>query len=503
METTIFGPPGTGKTTKLISIVEQALESGMAPDRIAFVSFSRKAAEEARDRALEKLNIGTGDLEWFRTLHSLAFQCLGLSRKQVMHKLDYEKLGDYVGMDLSPRGSIDDAGTFIPSATIGDRYLNIAAFARSMKISLEQAFDIKGDDNMYFQQLRIINNALYSYKKGNDKLDFTDMIEQFNLQRMSPEFDLLIVDEAQDLVPLQWQMVKEVLVPRSKKVYYAGDDDQCIYAWMGVKVRDFLMASDEKIILDKSYRVPNQIHKVANNLVKRLGVRQEKNWVPAERDGKVTWHRDILDVDLTTGEWLILARTNHIANMVARKLYDQGYLYWFQGRGWSISPSVLSGIEVWLRLCKGQYLSAAELKTFSKILSEKAATPVQRKALETLDPEHTYGLDEVLQQLNSSITSQTPWHEVIKVSDRELIYISSVRRMGESILTGKPRIRISTIHKAKGGEADNVALLLDSSRACTESNDQDSETRTFYVGITRARNELHIIESQNRYGFQL
>ncbi len=503
METTIFGPPGTGKTTRLISIVEKALESGTPPDRIAFVSFSRKAAEEARERALAKLNINGGDLEWFRTLHSMAFQCLGLSRKKVMQKSDYEKLGSYVGMDLSPRGSVDDAGTFIPSATIGDRYLNIVAYARAMQTTLERAFDLKGDDNMYFQQLRIINNALTEYKKGNDKLDFTDMIEHFNLQRMAPEFDMLIVDEAQDLVPLQWSMVKDVLVPRSKDVYYAGDDDQCIYAWMGVQVKDFLMASDEKIILDKSYRVPNQIHKVANNLVKRLGTRQQKNWEPAEREGKVTWHRDILDVDLTTGEWLILARTNHIANMVAKKLYDQGYLYWYQGRGWSISPNVLSGIEVWLRLCKGQYLSAAELKTFSKILSEKATTPVQRKALETLDPEHTHGLDEVLPHLSSSITSQTPWHEVIKVSERELIYIASVRRMGESILTGKPRIRISTIHKAKGGEADNVALLLDSSKACTESPDQESEARTFYVGLTRARNELHIIESQNRYGFQL
>ncbi len=75
--------------------------------------------------------------------------------------------------------------------------------------------------------------------------------------------------------------------------------------------------------------------------------------------------------------------------------------------------------------------------------------------------------------------------------------------MGESILTGTPRIKISTIHKAKGGEADNVALLLDSSRACAESGDQDSEIRTFYVGLTRAKKSLHLIEPQTQYGFQL
>tara|TARA_Y100000289_G_scaffold22741_1_gene22185 strand:- start:464 stop:706 length:243 start_codon:yes stop_codon:yes gene_type:complete len=79
----------------------------------------------------------------------------------------------------------------------------------------------------------------------------------------------------------------------------------------------------------------------------------------------------------------------------------------------------------------------------------------------------------------------------------------SVRRRGERILTGSPRIRISTIHKAKGGEADNVVLFLDSTKACVESLDQDSEIRTFYVGATRAKQSLHLIEPTTKHGFNI
>ena len=64
---------------------------------------------------------------------------------------------------------------------------------------------------------------------------------------------MLIIDEAQDLAPIQWKMVKEVLVPNSKEVYYAGDDDQAIYSWMGVDVKHFLQCKSKQKIIKKSH----------------------------------------------------------------------------------------------------------------------------------------------------------------------------------------------------------------------------------------------------------
>jgi superfamily I DNA/RNA helicase len=272
---------------------------------------------------------------------------------------------------------------------------------------------------------------------------------------------------------------------------------------MGVDVKDFLNASDNKTILHKSYRLPRNIYNVADSMVSQLGTRQEKIWMPKEESGVVVWHHDMLGLDLTNGEWLILARTNYIANKIATDLKEQGYLFWREGSGWSISPNVLTGIEVWLKLCKGTHLSATELKTLSTLLKSDIVTKTGRRKLATLDSELTYNLESIRENFTTNVSVEMPWYDVLKVSERERIYISSVRRMGEKILTNKPRIKISTIHKAKGGEADNVALLLDSSKPCAESPDQDSEVRTFYVGATRAKKALHIIESQSMYGFKI
>ena len=67
----IFGPPGTGKTTKLIGYVKDAVEAGVKPNNIAFISFSNGAASVARSRVVEALpEFGKIDFQNFSTMHS-------------------------------------------------------------------------------------------------------------------------------------------------------------------------------------------------------------------------------------------------------------------------------------------------------------------------------------------------------------------------------------------------------------------------------------------------
>ena len=69
----IIGPPGTGKTTRLLSLVEGELDKKVSSEDIGYFAFTNRAADEAKSRANIKFNLDNNSLPYFRTLHSLAF----------------------------------------------------------------------------------------------------------------------------------------------------------------------------------------------------------------------------------------------------------------------------------------------------------------------------------------------------------------------------------------------------------------------------------------------
>ena len=320
LEKLIFGPPGCGKTFTLINVVRDALKKGTPPDKIGFVSFSRKSVEEARTRVATELNLTEEDTPWFRTLHSTGFQWLGFNKDQVMSKYDFNNIGNEVGLvfDTNTARNSQD-GLINMSAREGNKYLEVIHRSIMRCVSLEEQFNETEDYTLHWTLLNKLNAVYHNFKKENDKVDFTDMIKGFVRGGSSPSLDLLIVDEAQDLTPLQWRLV-DVMKHNAKEIWYAGDDDQCIHRWNGGSVEDFMNSCHNIEVLKQSYRVPTSVFSVANRIVKRISYRQPKDWHPMMKPGSVNYHLNMHDVDIDQGSWTIMARTNKIVQKIANSL---------------------------------------------------------------------------------------------------------------------------------------------------------------------------------------
>jgi DNA helicase-2/ATP-dependent DNA helicase PcrA len=280
----LLGPPGTGKTTTLLNTVSEALASGVEPEQIAFIAFTRKASNEAKERAMKQFGFDEDRLPYFRTLHSLCFRLLGIDHKQLMRPRDYMALGDLLGLDVQCKQSWEDHTTTWGGAE-GDRLLFLEQLTRMRMCNLRETYDNEARYNVSFDSLKILEKALKEYKKEKDLYDYNDLLSVFTAEGQAPFFRLLIIDEAQDLSALQWKAV-EKLAANSESIWIAGDDDQAIFRWAGADIEQFIsLPTVETKILQQSYRVPSRIAAIANNQITQVSNRREKSWNPRNTEG--------------------------------------------------------------------------------------------------------------------------------------------------------------------------------------------------------------------------
>ncbi len=223
-QTLFLGPPGTGKTTKLLSLVEQHLAEGVRPNAIAYVSFTRKAAQEAITRACEKFSFERKQLPYFRTLHSLAFQELRLNKADVMSVSHYQQLGQMLGISFSIKNFSIEEGMPVGSQ-VGDKLMQIDNLSRVRCVDIETQWKLSQFEDISYHQALQFSSTLRQFKDDIGLIDFTGMLEGcLNLNPL--DLSLVIIDEAQDLSRLQWMFVEAIFKGVPVK-YIAGDDDQC------------------------------------------------------------------------------------------------------------------------------------------------------------------------------------------------------------------------------------------------------------------------------------
>ena len=501
----IFGPPGTGKTTTLLNLVEKELAKGTHPSKIAFFAFTRKAANEAKERAATRFGLDPKqDLPFFRTMHSLAFNLTGLKSEQLMTAQHYREVERRIGVELieGSLSRIDQVEEDLSNSLKKESpLLRLITLARLKQQPLQSEYNQSGLNNPWLE-VDYAARALVEYKKTHGLFDYTDMLELFadSASSVCPEFKLAMLDEAQDLSPLQWK-IAHAIDHKSDRMYCAGDDDQAIYKWSGADVEHFINLDGGSEVLEQSYRVPSNIHTIAERICNRIKRRFPKKYLPRKAEGIFQQLTDFSGLDMDEGSWLFLAQANYFLSPVQNFLKSQGYFYEHGGGVRSVREKIRMALGAWACIQQGLPLSLDAAKAMYSFMNGNGVRVTRGHKKVIGDPEVMLDY-EYLRDFNGLLaTPDMGWQEALdKLPSVDVAYLNALVSRGED-LTKNPRIRLSTIHGAKGGEADNVVLFTDITAAAEASMEQDPDSmhRVFYVAVTRTRQNLYTIEPQNFY----
>jgi len=397
-----------------------------------------------------------------------------------------------------------DIGQSIHSSGTGDEDsgLHLIDLYRVKNTTLYEEFKKYGHVTGGFERLQRIDKNYRMFKNKSHIKDYTDLINEFVAQKTSPKLDIVIVDEVQDLKPSEWEIVN-ILQKQAKAVYLAGDDDQAIFSWSGADVSKLIDLNCKTQILNKSYRIPKSIFVRSTRLVDRIRKRIPKEWKPRNSMGLIRTV-PFESIDMSEGQWLVLTRTNYFLDKVAEEVRRRGLLF-EKNNGSSISQHILQAYRSWRKLQRKETVSYDEAKNLYQhmALGEKGVTR-GKKTLPGANQEESFNYENLYKNWGLNLSINTNWDLVLtKITGFERLYIQQILDRGHD-LDEKAKIKLSTIHGAKGGESQNVVLFSDLSYRISKTlwSLRDEERRVFYVGLTRAKENLYIVPSSTKYEFE-
>jgi len=542
----LFGPPGCGKTTFLAtSSVPKAVEK-YGPEKVMITSFTRTAAREIATKPSKTTGM-TVDVpaKNIGTLHSICFRAL---ENPIITEVKCIKEWNESHSNYLITGKtvdvVDECNNEESGALRGDMLLNTINIKRNKLIP----------ESMWTNDLRRFKKAWDDFKTQTNSIDFTGLIEKSlaELPYAPGNPEMMFVDEAQDFTKLQLSLVRSWGI-NMDRIMLVGDDDQCIYRFSGASPEAFLrndVPEDRKMILAQSYRVPKAVHERSSVLLSRIKNRQVKQYLPRTElfskdaaKGSVvdfddaTWNSPAELVDIvkdriskethaSRAKVMIIASCSYMLDPIRAVLLENGipfhnpYRMSGKGRGWNPlmagDGNINTGrdiLEAFIECGADEpYWNIPQFYTWAKHiktgadgwLSGRKQTSLDflKTAIEQSRPGLHTTRDIIgdllsVSAIDKALNRDLSWFEenLMAGKVKSLAYpINTYKKFGMKAISAEPSVIIGTIHSVKGGEAESVILFPDLSwKANAEKETKEgyeSLNRLFYVGMTRAYDEL-------------
>lgn len=543
-EVQVFGAPGCGKSTYLARQIHlAAARFGVSSIMVASFTKAGAVAIAGKDLPIKP--------EQVATLHAHAYRSLG---SPTLIEADKDLIAEwnrrFPALALKHSTvNLDDPYSDAPEADTvkGDEAL--AAY-NLMRAKMQTA-----SPSVY---ANMFGRNWEEFKRETESIDFTDMIELAykNILIAPGAPSVIFIDEAQDNSALEWALIRKWSA-NAEYLITGGDDDQELYNFKGASSDAFLhnIPEDKKIILGQSYRVPLAVQQYATRWIEKITKRQPKTYKPRlDEDGapvigqvrylpaNITQFgvRPLIeDVQRQTEQGksvMILTSCSYMLQYIKKQLKQGGFVYhnpyrrkrgdWNpvgKGKGASVIRDYLAASQrnngftldhdgmrkmgangLWTGVELKNWVCALSVSNFLERGAKNAIEGLPDDVILTGMELDSYFNDT--SKLFAAACGSLPFFMscVSQTSRDKFDYLTNVAKLHSVEAFYKPcLITIGTIHSVKGGEADIVYLFPDLSarawdaRRTTEG--RDAIIRQFYVGMTRAFQELVICGSVGDY----
>lgn len=245
----VLAPPGSGKTLIVTERTRYLIEeSGVRPDQILVITFTRYAAREMKER-FERLTAGKNYLVTFGTFHSIFYGILKCAYGIGANNLMSEKESSVLLQEVLDQTNIES------TPEVEDEEELVRELLREVGMVKNGLCHLKDFHSKYLTQDEFaeVFRSYEHQKKELKKFDFDDMLVQcYALFRKKPEilqgwqkrFQYILIDEFQDINRVQYEVIRMLAAPRYN-LFVVGDDDQSIYGFRGAKPELMLYMKQE------------------------------------------------------------------------------------------------------------------------------------------------------------------------------------------------------------------------------------------------------------------